>query len=250
MNYQGMYERLQTLKALNLLHLPNNIDFVEEEFAPETMIIKNITPSVFLMLSEKDQHTVFQIILFYEERLDGIIAKDLLETLENLVYVEENMDFQENLNDWSIVTNSVENGYESVSTLNAIKEWNYNHPTKKVIYEKINGIPIEVVYKKGVFKQAIVDGKDITQNAIYFNGMVKELDDQMDCIITGVVKINSMDLATVNSIIEIENMTITNNVKSIIHQTKGRKEDLFECITFVADDLHITKIHHSGENVV
>ena len=250
MNYQGMYEKLQTLKVLNLLYLPDNINQVESDFASETMLITNITPSIFLSLSEQEQTNVFNIVTFYDERLDGIISKDLLEILGNLVYIEENEDFQEDLNNWDEATTTAEPEYNQVSTLNAIKLWNYNHTTKKVIFEKMAGVPIEVVYKKGMFKKAIVDGKDITQNAVYFNGMVKELDDQMDCIITGVVTITQEDMPTINSIIELENMEVDNSVESIILQTQGRREDLFEYITFIADNVHITHIHHSGENVV
>jgi len=250
MNYQGMYEKLQTLKVLNLLYVPDNISMIEDDFAPEVLHITNITPSLFLNLPETDQNTVAQIVNFYDTELESIISKELLETINNLLGIEEEDEFQQDINEWSEASIVAKPNYNQVSTLNAIKLWNYNHPGKKVIFEKMSGISIEVVYEKGQFKKAITNGKDVTKNAIYFNGMVKELDDPMDCIITGVVTITNEYKPTINSIIELEGMEVSPNVKDIVLQTKGRKEDLFECITFIADNIHITNIHHTGENVV
>jgi len=250
MNYQGLYEKLQTLFVLDLLYLPENITQIEEDFPSEIMLIVNMTSQSFLSLSEQEQITVFNIVVFYDEKLDSIIDKELLEIISNIMYIEENEEFQEDLNDWNDDTTTIKPAYVETTTLNAIKLWNYNNVGKKVIYEKMSGLPIEVIYKKGLFKKVIVNNRDITKNAIYFNGMIKELDDPMDCIITGVVTITNEDKPTINSIIELEGMEVSPNVKDIVLQTKGRREDLFEHITFIADDINITAIHHTGENVV
>jgi len=250
MNYQGMYEKLLTLQALNLLNDPDNISMIEDDFVAEVLHITNITPSLFLNLPEPEQKTVAQIVNFYDTKLESIISKELLELINNLLFIEEDDEFQQDLNEWSEASIVAKPNYNHVSTLNAIKLWNYNHTGKKVIYEKKSGISIEVFYEKGQFQKAIVKGKDVTKNAIYFNGMVKELDDPMDCIITGVVTITNTDKPTINSIIELEKMEVSSNIDDIVLQTKGRREDLFECITFIADNIHITNIHHTGENVV
>lgn len=250
MSFQGLYEKLQTLEVLNLLYFPENISVVENDFRSEILYITNMTPKIFLSLEESEQNTVFQLATFYSTKLDPIISKELLDVFTSILVVEEDNVFQTDLNPWSEASIVAEPKYNRVSTLNAIKLWNYNRPGKKVIFEKRSGIPIEVVYDKGRFKKAVVQNNDITKNAIYFNGMVKELDDQMDCIITGVVTVTTEDKPMVDKIIEDGKMVISSNCEDIVLQTKGRSEELFECITFIADNIHITNIHHTGENVV
>ncbi len=250
MNYQGLYEKLQGLRVLDLLDKTDNLALLEKEFASEYLHIHNLTPILFSKLEEDDQHCVIEVLIFYTTYLVDLIPTELFNEFTDSIYECGVELFEEYIEEWEEASIMAKPRYNETDNLNGIQLWNYNNSQTKLIYERMEGIPIEVVYKKGQFIKAIAQGKDITKNAAYFNGMVKELDDPMDCIVTGVSTISTEDLPIIKSIIELEKIDVAPTAEDITSQLKNRNEELFEHITFIADNVHIIKFHHTGENVV
>lgn len=251
MQYQALYEKLQGLRVLNLLDEENNIELLNEEFKSEFFHIDNITSDLFIELEEDEQKAMIEVLTFFTEELTSLTTEELFDELVGTIYISDDEEFTPNLEEWEEASIMAKPHYNEVNNLNAIKLWNHENPAEvKNVYERMDGIPIEVVYKKGQFEKAIVAGKDVTKNAVYFNGMVKELDDPMDCIVTGVTTISTEDMPTIKSIIELEHIEVEPTAEAITSQLKGRNEELLEHITFIADNVHIIKFHHTGENVV
>jgi DNA ligase (NAD+) len=148
------------------------------------------------------------------------------------------------------------------STIDEIEKWN-NKPGIKgksiVLSEKLDGISLEAIYEKGKFVKAITrgDGKqgdDITENAIYFNGMVKELQEPWDCSIRGEVVITKENLGKINTIlVEYGKEPLKNTRNGVSGQAtryKDRNEDILSLITFLAYEVQVYKIHETGNNVL
>lgn len=117
----------------------------------------------------------------------------------------------------------------------------------------------ELKYKKGKFVQAITrgDGKkgdDITENAIYFDGVVKELQEPWDCSIRGEVMITKNDLISINTILLTlgkEPLKNTRNgVAGLATKFKDRNEEILSLISFYAYDIQVFAVHETGENVL
>ena len=249
MYFKELYETLQGLKSLDLLDDQNNLSILEKDFGAEFLNISNFNHELFHALSEDNQLFMLKILDFFETELTPIIDKSIYEDLvENQ---EDEEEFQVNIDSWEDATYKALPYYDEINNLNTVKLWNHvNKNEHKTVYEQMAGIPTEVTYNKGIFSKVVSNGKDITQNAMYFDGMVKELDEQMDCIVTGVTTISDGALTELIEYINSNNLQLETNVESISMMLKNRDTYLLEHITFIADNIHITKIHHSGENVV
>jgi len=117
----------------------------------------------------------------------------------------------------------------------------------------------ELIYKKGKFMKAITrgdgrKGDDITENAKYFNGVVKELQEPWDCSVRGETMIKKSDLVSINTILLTlgkEPLKNTRNgVAGMATKFKDRNEEILSLITFYAYDIQIFAVHETGENVV
>lgn len=117
----------------------------------------------------------------------------------------------------------------------------------------------ELEYKRGRFVRAVTRGNgkvgdDITPNAIYFDGVIKRLNEPWDCAIRGEVMITKENLNTINDIL-VKNgkdplKNTRNGVAGQATRYKDRNEEILSLITFIAYDVHIFDMYDTGENVV
>lgn len=116
----------------------------------------------------------------------------------------------------------------------------------------------EVIYEKGKFVRAVtrgdgLEGDDITENAIYFDGIVKELTECMDCAVRGEVIITKNNLHSINTILMANGKdTLKNTRNGVAGQAtsyKDRNIDILELITFIAYEIQVFNIHNTGEVV-
>lgn len=110
----------------------------------------------------------------------------------------------------------------------------------------------EVIYKKGKFVKAVTrgDGKkgdDITENAQYFDGMVKELGECWDCAVRGEVMITKDNLHSINTILMSTGKdplkNTRNGVSGMATKYKDRNEEILSLITFMAYDIQVFKVY-------
>jgi hypothetical protein len=128
-----------------------------------------------------------------------------------------------------------------------------------LISEKLDGISLELNYSKGKFVRAVtrgdgVEGDDITENAIYFNGVVKELQEPWDCAVRGEVMIVKDNLEKINKILVSNGKEPLKNTRNGVAgqatKFKERNEEILSLITFLAYELQVFQIHETGENVL
>jgi hypothetical protein len=166
-----------------------------------------------------------------------------------------------------------DNAYKAVSAiLQAIKDnrisiediekWNLKTGIMGkgiLISEKLDGISLELNYSKGKFVRAVtrgdgVEGDDITENAIYFNGVVKELQEPWDCAVRGEVMIVKDNLEKINKILVSNGKEPLKNTRNGVAgqatKFKERNEEILSLITFLAYELQVFQIHETGENVL
>ncbi len=117
----------------------------------------------------------------------------------------------------------------------------------------------EAVYKRGKFVRAVTrgDGKkgdDITANAIYFDGMVKELQEPWDCSVRGETVITKENLVEINKILVAEGndplKNTRNGVSGQATKCKGRNEEILSLVTFIAFDVQVLRVYETNENVI
>lgn len=119
-------------------------------------------------------------------------------------------------------------------------------------------VSLEVIYKCGKFHKAVTrgDGKkgdDITENAKYFDGVIKSLNEPWDCAIRGEVMITKENLKVINEILVANGKdplkNTRNGVAGMATKYKDRNEEILSLITFIAYDVQIFKVYETGENV-
>ena len=267
MKLKELYEKTASMAALELFNTDETMKVINSEFKQEFLHLNNMTKDIFAKLDIDEQ---FDILRVYDQyfRLGQPIIEDNEYDLYDNIYKKLSEDdtpimFEPTVNAWEKVNHSLVMGSLSkCNTLEEVEKWNLKKETinqKKVISEKLDGISLECIYEGGIFKQAITrgDGKvgeDITENAIYFDGIVKELGEKMDCAVRGELVITKENLHSINTILMVAGKdplkNTRNGVAGMATRFKGRNEEILGMITFIAYEIQIFDIVHTGENVV
>lgn len=268
MRLNKLYEKINALVSLEIFNYGDSQKNLESEFAQEFLYLNNMQSDKF---SEEPENVQFDILKLYDVyyRNGNPLITDKDYDLLFSIYSKHNGEetspimFEPSVNAWKKETHSMPMGsLDKQSTIDEIEKWN-NKPGIKgksiVISEKLDGISLEAIYEKGKFVKAITrgDGKqgdDITENAIYFNGMVKELQEPWDCSIRGEVVITKENLGKINTIlVEYGKEPLKNTRNGVSGQAtryKDRNEDILSLITFLAYEVQVYKIHETGNNVL
>jgi len=267
MKLNKLYEKISGLIALELYDSKTSKEAVEQEFSKEFLFLNNMNKDLFKDLSDDEQ---FQVLRIYDVhfRIGAPMITDAEYDLYDSIYKQETNDttpimFEPSVQAWEKEKHTIVMGSLSkCNTLEEVEKWN-NKPniiaSHKVISEKLDGISLELIYEKGVFKKAITrgDGKvgeNITENAIYFDGVVKELGEKLDCAVRGEVMILKDNLNSINTILLREGKDALKNTRNGVAgqatKFKDRNEEILSLITFIAYEIQIFNISHTGENVL
>jgi DNA ligase (NAD+) len=265
MSFKKMYEKMQGMVALEIFEYSRSS--FESEFKGEMLELNNMNKGVFSKSSEEEQ---FEILRLYDAyfRIGVPLIEDSLYDTFLSVYDKDREStspimFEPSISAWKKVKHDIPMGsLDKASTIEEIEKWNMKpiiNTAPKVISEKLDGISLEVIYEKGKFVKAVtrgdgVTGDDITENAKYFDGMVKELGETWDCAIRGEVMITKDNLNTINTILISEGKDPLKNTRNGVSgqatKYKDRNEEILQLITFIAYDVQIFKVYETGENVV
>ena len=268
MKLDVLYEKLNSMIALGILEYGDTQKILEFEYQPEYMYLNNMTLDKF---KGEDNTTKFNILRVYDVyfRAGKPMITDakydaLYKVYESINGVENTTPimFEPSLDGWEKVEHEIPMGsLDKQTTIEEIEKWNKkpNIQGKEILVsEKLDGISLEVIYKKGKFVQAVTrgDGKkgdDITENAKYFDGMIKTLNECWDCAIRGEVMITKENLKAINAIL-VESgkeplKNTRNGVAGMATKYKDRNEEILSLITFIAYDVQVFAAYDTGENV-
>lgn len=267
MKYNKMYEKIQGMIALEIFVTLDGMDSINSEFRSEIFHLDNLNNDIFSSMTDDEQFQILRIFDVYFRSGIPRITDNEYDGYNNIYQKSsKNMSpiiFEPSINAWNKTKHQLPMGSLSkCSTIEEIEKWN-NKPviksTPKLISEKLDGISLELIFEKGKFTKAItrgdgIEGDDITPNAMYFDGVVKELVESMDCAIRGEVVITKDNLQNINEIL-ISNgkdplKNTRNGVAGLATKFKDRNEDILSLITFIAYEIQIYTIHNTGENVV
>jgi len=268
MDYNTYYEKLNGLAAMELFGWKESMDTLEAEFSAEFIYLTNMTLEQF---SKEEERTKFEILRVYDVYFRNgqpLVTDSFYDGLYEL-YQKESGDttevimFEPSIDAWEKHEHSMPMGsLDKQSTVEEIEKWNSKKNIKgipSITSEKLDGIGLEVIYERGRFVRAVTrgDGKkgdDITPNAIYFDGMVKEIQEPWDCSVRGEVMILKDNLTEINKILEKEGKEPLKNTRNGVSgqatRYKGRNEEILSLITFIAVDVQVFKIHETHENVI
>jgi DNA ligase (NAD+) len=268
MNFDKLYEKVNSLIALEIFNYGDSQKSLEKEFVPEFFYLNNMSNDIF---SEEIEETQYEILKIYDVYFRNGIPMLTDSEYDGLYKIYEGHNgenttpimFEPSINAWEKVDHDIPMGsLDKQTTVDEIEKWN-NKSTilgnEIVVSEKLDGISLEVIYKSGVFEKAVTRGNgkvgdDITENAQYFNGMVKELQEPWDCAIRGEVMITKENLVNINNIlVDAGKEPLKNTRNGVSGQAtkyKDRNEDILSLITFIAYDIQIFNVKNTGENVV
>ncbi len=264
MNFKKMYEKASGLISLEIFDY--SIETFEKEFRPELTHLNNMNNNVFTSYTSDYQFDILRMFDVYfrvgKPLIDDNVYDGYFEIHKNLEPKVIVM-FEPSINAWKKSKHIIPMGsLTKVTNIEEIEKWNSKQKifgVPKVISEKLDGISLELVFNKGKFVKAVtrgdgLEGDDITANAIYFDGVVKELSECMDCAVRGEVVITKNNLEKINTIL-VNNgkdplKNTRNGVAGQATKFKDRNEDILSLITFIAYEIQIFKIHHTGENVL
>jgi len=262
-----MYEKISALIAVEIFKTEETRAAIEDEFSQEFLYLNNMNKNLFEKADKDEQFNILRIYDAYYR-----IGEPLIEDTEYDIYetIYKNNDdeiapimFEPNINSWKKEKHQLVMGSLSkCNTLEEVEKWNSKSETvlaKKVISEKLDGISLECIYEGGIFKQAItrgdgVIGEDITENAVYFDGIVKELGEKMDCAVRGELVITKENFHTMNTILIANGndplKNTRNGVSGQATKFKDRNEKILELISFIAYEIQVFDIVKTGETVV
>jgi len=259
-----MYEKISGLVALELFDNDDVKKDIDKEFGGELLNLRNLTISDVSQYSESELFNTLRIYDVYFRAGDPLISDELYDEFYTF-YEEPNQDpimFETSVSAWEKVSHDIVMGsLDKCINIDEVEAWNSKkevQPVQKVISEKLDGISLEVIYEKGKFVRAVtrgdgIVGDDITANAIYFEGMVKELGECMDCAVRGEVVILKEHLHDINEILTAKGKEPLKNTRNGVAgqatKFKDRDEKVLELITFMAYEIQVFKIHETGEVV-
>lgn len=267
-NYNKLYEKLNGLIALEIFDYGDTQKNLEQEFSAEFSYLHNMQIDMFSNENEDTQFNILRIYDVYYRNGKPIINDKKYDTLnkifESLFGTTLNpIMFEPSIDAWNKVEHIMPMGSLSKqTTIDEIEKWNTKKPiagNNILISEKLDGISVSMIYEKGKFVRAVTRGNgkigdDITQNAQYFDGVIKKLHEQWDCAIRGELIITKENLVNINNIL-INNgkeplKNTRNGVSGQATKYKDRDEEILSLITFMAYDLYIFDMHDTNENVV
>lgn len=259
-----MYEKISGLVALEIFDTPEIQKGLESDYSGELLNLKNLTITTFKKLSRDEMFDTLRLYDVYFRVGQPLISDELYDEFYTFYETPEAepIMFEPSVGAWKKVKHDITMGsLGKCSNIDEIETWNMKKevaPYQKVISEKLDGISLEVIYEKGKFVRAVTrgDGKqgdDITANAVYFEGMVKELGECMDCAVRGELVILKDNLHTINTILMSKGKDSLKNTRNGVAgqatRFKDRDEEILELITFIAYEIQVFKIHETGEVV-
>ena len=268
MNLNKLYEKINGLVALEIFDYGDTQKTLEKEFSGEFLHLNNLTPSIF---KDFDMYTQFSILRIYDVYFRNgkpLISDSLYDGLYKIYEAHNGVDtnpvmFEPSINAWSKAKHDIPMGsLDKQTSIEDIEKWNLKTGIAGkgiLISEKLDGISLELNYSKGKFVRAVtrgdgVEGDDITENAIYFNGVVKELQEPWDCAVRGEVMIVKDNLEKINKILVSNGKEPLKNTRNGVAgqatKFKERNEEILSLITFLAYELQVFQIHETGENVL
>lgn len=267
MKLVGLYEKTSALITMELFDAPETVMTIEKEFAQEFLYLNNMTLKLFKRENNDEQFNILRLYDIYFRIGKPLIEDHEYDTYDNEYKADSGDDtpimFEPTVSAWTKEKHQLVMGSLSkCNTLEEVEKWNgktetFNKP--KVISEKLDGISLECIYEGGIFKQAITRGngtvgEDITINAVYFEGIVKELGEKMNCAIRGELVITKENFHTINTILLTQGKDPLKNTRNGVAgqatKFKDRNEDILELLTFIAYEIQIFGIVKTGENVV
>ena len=267
MNLTTMYEKVSALIAMEIFDSQETRKTVENEFAQEFLYLNNMNKNLFKKASNDEQFNILRMYDIYF-RIGNPLIEDIEYDLYETMYKDGDDNvapimFEPTISAWKKENHQLVMGSLSkCNTLEEVEKWNSKSETvlaKKVISEKLDGISLECIYEGGIFKQAITRGdgsvgEDITENAVYFDGIVKEMGEKMDCAVRGELVITKENFHTINTILVSKGndplKNTRNGVSGQATKFKDRNEEILELITFIAYEIQIFNIVQTGETVV
>lgn len=268
MKLNELYEKLNSLVALEIFSYADSLKTVEEEFPSEYLYLGNITNDIFSKEDENTQFNVLRIFDVYYRNGEPLITDSKYDGFYKIYEssFSDSVDpvmFEPSIDAWEKAEHDIPMGsLDKQTTVDEIEKWNKkkNISGKEIlISEKLDGISLELNFKKGRFTKAITrgDGKtgdDITKNAIYFDGVVKRLNEPWDCSIRGEVMITKENFKRINDILVANGKeplkNTRNGVAGLATKYKDRNEEILSLITFIAYDVQVFDMYDTGENVV
>lgn len=270
MKLSKLYESLNSLVALELFDYGDSLNDVEKTFCVEFMYLNNMGNDTFSKESVETQFDILRIYdVFYRNGkplIDDNMYDGLYKIYENKMggaSKTQPIMFDKSIDAWEKVEHIIPMGsLDKQTTVEEIEKWNNKTNiagNRILVSEKLDGISLSIFYKNGKFVQAVTrgDGKkgdDITENAKYFDGVVKSLNEPWDCAIRGEVMITKSNLHSINSILIAAGKeplkNTRNGVSGMATKYKDRNEEILSLITFIAYDVHIFSVNETGENVV
>lgn len=268
MNLEKLYENINSLVALEIFGYGNSLLTVEKEFSTELLYLRNITNDLF---SKEDESTRFNILrvfdIYYrngkpiitDDKYDGLL-KQYESSFENFI---DPIMFEPSIDAWKKSEHDIPMGsLDKQTTEEEIEKWNSKKNISGndiLISEKLDGISCCLTYKRGRFIKAVTRGNgkvgdDITPNAIYFDGIVKILNEPWDCSVRGELVITKENFERINEILISKGIdpikNTRNGVAGLATKYKGRNEEILSLITFIAYDVQVFDMYDTGENVV
>jgi DNA ligase (NAD+) len=268
MKYAQYYEKLNSVISMDLFGYKPTLDSIENDFSIEYMYLINMTLDIF---SREDDTSMFEILRLYDVYYRNgkpLINDSFYEGLNKAYHTKtgstlEVIMFEPIIDAWEKCEHDMSMGsLDKQATIEEIEKWNAKKNIQgkpSVLSEKLDGISLESVYEKGKFVRAVTrgdgkEGSDITQNAIYFDGMVKELREPWDCSIRGEVVITKSNLIKINKILEKEGKEPLKNTRNgasgLATKFKDRNEEILSLLTFIAYDVQVFKVYETNENVI
>jgi NAD-dependent DNA ligase len=256
MNLKQMIEKIQQYITFEIFLDEQSQLRLLNEFEKEFIFLKNLTPEKFQSISEQEQFDILTIFdMFYRNGLP-IINDKTYDELEEIYKLKSKTNqpifFEPNIEGWKKENHLMPMGSLSKCVkLEEMEKWNNKELIKdapKVISEKMDGISLELIFEKGKFEKAITrgDGKkgeNITENAKYFEGVVKELSMPLNCAIRGELVITKENFNKINQILkqngEKQLKNTRNGVAGLATRFKNRNSDILEKITFFAYEIKI-----------
>lgn len=266
MKLKAMYEKISGLVALELFDMKDTQQTLEKEFAAELLYLRNMSVDTIKKYEKDEMFDLLRIYDVYFRSGLPIISDEKYDELysfydDNSKEVAPIM-FDTSISAWEKAKHDIPMGsLGKCNNIDEIEAWNLRKevaPQQKVISEKLDGISLEVIYEKGKFVRAVtrgdgIEGDDITGNAVYFEGMVKELGECMDCAVRGEVVITKNNLHTINTILLGKGKEPLKNTRNGVAgqatKFKDRDEEILGLITFIAYEIQVFGIHQTGEVV-
>lgn len=266
MRFNDLKSKLGVLASMELLDIPDNHKAVYSEFSAEHIHLMNMQVDQFKQYSVTEQSVILAIYDIYFRNGNPIISDNLydgfFEAYEIATGAKQVVLFEPSISAWEQAEHKLPMGSLSKCTsIEEIDKWlrkSVVKGTEKLLSEKLDGISCELIYECGHFKQAITRGNgmvgdDITENAKYFDGIVKTLSDPFDCSIRGELIITKDNFEILNELLQSLNKPVMKNTRNAVASQatkfKDRNIEVLNLITFIGYEIQIFNLEERGADV-